>query len=83
MIKVTEMVRTSRNGGCPAGHSFEGDLLLATGEVVSGSGMKIVQGYRPDDPAAAEQVDLDAGEGMVVVPDQLILELADKIRARA
>jgi hypothetical protein len=84
MVKVTEMVRSSRNGGCPAGHSFEGDLQLATGEVVNGGdgGMKILQGYYLADPDAAGQISLDQGEGIVVVPDQLILEMADRIRAK-
>lgn len=44
MVKITELVRDSRNGGCPAVHGVDGDLRLASGERVS-AGMAIVQGY--------------------------------------
>jgi hypothetical protein len=82
MIKVTEVVRDSRNGNCPAVHAVDGDLRLAYGETVS-SGMALIQGYRLEDPDAVAQIGFDAGEGILAVPESLILKAADEIRARA
>lgn len=81
MIKVTEVVRDSRNGNCPAVHAVDGDLRLAYGETVS-SGMALVQGYHLEDPDAVAQIGFDPGEGVLAVPESLILKAADEIRAR-
>lgn len=81
MVKITEMVRDSRNGGCPAVHAVDGDLRLAQGETVS-AGMALVQGYQLDDTDAVDQITFDLGEGVLAVPVSLILKAADEIRAR-
>jgi hypothetical protein len=84
MVKITEMVRDSRNGGCPAVHAVhavDGDLRLAQGETVS-VGMALVQGYQLDDPDAVAQINFDLGEGVLAVPESLILNAAEEIRAR-
>ena len=81
MIEVTELVRDSRSGSCPAVHSVDGDLRLARGETVS-TGMALVQGYELDDLAAITQINFDPGEGVLAVPESLILKAADEIRAR-
>lgn len=81
MVKITELVRDSRNGGCPAVHEADGDLRLASGERVS-AGMAIVQGYELEDPDAVDQIKFDFGEGALAVPESLILKAADAIRAR-
>lgn len=81
MIKITELVRDSRNGGCPAVHSVDGDLRLARGETVP-AGMALVQGYELDDIDAITQIDFDPGEGVLAVSKSLILKAADEIRAR-
>lgn len=81
MVKITELVRDSRNGDCPAVHSVEGDLRLARGETVS-AGMAIVQGYELDDPEAVVQISFTFGEGALAIPESLILKAADEIRAR-
>ncbi|MGQ0773686.1 MAG: hypothetical protein ACT4NY_04570 [Pseudonocardiales bacterium] len=81
MVKITEIVRESRNGGCPAAHGVDGDLRLARGETVS-SGMALMQGYLLDDPDAVAQISFDYGEGVLAVPESLILKAADEIRAR-
>ena len=44
MVKITELVRDSRSGSCPAVHAVDGDLRLARGETVA-AGMALVQGY--------------------------------------
>lgn len=81
MVKVTELVRDSRNGGCPAVHVVDGDLHLAQGETVS-AGLALLQGYELDDPDAVAQINFDPGEGVLAVPESLILKAADAIRAR-
>jgi hypothetical protein len=81
VIKITELVRDSRNGGCPAVHTAEGDLQLARGETVS-AGMALVQGYTLDDADAVAQINFDLGESVLAVPESLILKAADEIRAR-
>lgn len=81
MVKITELVRDSRNGGCPAVHAVDGDLRLGQGGTVS-AGLAIVQGYELDDPDAAAQITFDLGEGALAVPESLILKAADAIRAR-
>ena len=81
MIKITELVRDSRNGGCPAVHGIEGKLRLAQGETVS-AGIALVQGYELDDSDAIAQINFDLGEGVLAVPESLILKAADAIRAR-
>lgn len=81
MIKITELVRDSRNGDCPAVHGVDGELRLAVGETIS-AGMAIVQGYELDDPDAVAQINFSLGEGALAVPESLILKAADAIRAR-
>lgn len=81
MIKITELVRDSRNGDCPAVHTVDGDLRLAQGETVS-AGMALVQGYELDDPAAVAQINFGLREGVLAVPESLILRAADAIRAQ-
>jgi hypothetical protein len=81
MVKITKLAQDSRNGGCPAVHVADGDLRLGHGETVS-AGMVLVQGYELDDPDAVAQIDFDPGEGVLAVPESLILKAADAIRAR-
>lgn len=80
MAKVTEVIRESRNGGCPAVHHVDGEITLATGETVP-SGMVLLQGYELDDPDTVAQIRFDAGENVLAVQESLILAYADKIRA--
>jgi hypothetical protein len=80
MAKVTEVIKESRNGGCPAIHHVDGEIRLATGETVP-SGMVLRQGYELDDPATAAQIRFDSGENVLAVQQSLILAYADKIRA--
>ncbi len=81
MPKITEIVRESRRGGCPAVHDVEGDITLATGETVS-DGMVLVQGYRLNDPDAVAQIGFDPGEDVLAVQESLVLRAADEIRSR-
>jgi hypothetical protein len=81
MPKITEIVRESRRGGCPAVHDVEGDLTLATGETIS-DGMVLVQGYRVNDADTVAQIRFDPGEDVLAVQESLILRAADEIRAR-
>jgi outer membrane translocation and assembly module TamA len=81
MVKITEIVRDSRNGNCPAVHEVEGDLKIATGETIP-SGMLLVQGYRVEDSNAKAQIQFGAGEDVLAVQESLILRAADAIRAR-
>ncbi len=81
MVKITELVRDSRSGSCPAVHAVDGDLRLARGETVP-AGMALVQGYELDDLDAVIQINFDLGEGVLAVPESLILKAADEIRAR-
>ena len=81
MAKVTEIVRDSRNGGCPAVHAVTGELRLAEGETVR-EGMVLVQAYELDDPETVAQITFDPGEGVLAAPESLILKAADEIRAR-
>ncbi|WP_239341136.1 hypothetical protein [Frankia sp. CiP3] len=81
MPKITETVRESRRGGCPAVHDVEGDITLATGETVS-DGMVLVQGYRLNDPDAVAQIGFDPGEDVLAVQESLVLRAADEIRSR-
>ncbi|MGH3870468.1 MAG: hypothetical protein ACRDSR_02970 [Pseudonocardiaceae bacterium] len=81
LVKITEIVRDSRNGDCPAIHAVNGDLRLAQGETTS-AGMAVVQGYLLDDPGAVAQINFGLGEGVLAVPESLILKAADEIRAR-
>ena len=78
MAKITEIVRDSRNGNCPAVHAIDGDVR---GETVS-AGISLVQGYLLDDPDAVAQISFDPGEGVLAVPESLILKAAEEIRAR-
>lgn len=79
MAKVTEIIRESRNGGCPAVHHVDGEIKLATGETIP-SGMVLLQGYELDDPGTVGQIRFDAGENVLAVQQSLILAYADKIR---
>lgn len=81
MVKITELVRDSRSGSCPAVHRVDGDLRLARGETVA-AGMALVRGYELDDLDAVIQINFDPGEGVLAVPESLILKAADEIRAR-
>lgn len=81
MVKISEMVRDSRNGDCPAVHAVDGDLRLALGETVS-AGMVLMQAYLLDDPDAVDQINFGLGEGVLAVPESLILKAAEKILAR-
>ena len=81
MVNITELVRDSRSGSCPAVHRVDGDLRLARGETVP-AGMALVQGYELDDLDAVIQINFDLGEGVLAVPESLILKAADEIRAR-
>ncbi len=81
MVKITGLVRDSRSGSCPAVHAVDGDLRLARGETVP-AGMALVQGYELDDLDAVIQINFDLGEGVLAVPESLILKAADEIRAR-
>ena len=81
MVKITELVRDSRSGSCPAVHAVDGDLRLARGETVA-AGMALVQGYELDDLDAVIQINFDLGEAVLAVPESLILKAADEIRAR-
>ena len=62
-------------------HAVDGDLRLARGETVA-AGMALVQGYELDDLDAVIQINFDLGEGVLAVPESLILKAADEIRAR-
>jgi hypothetical protein len=81
MVKVTELIRESRNGDCPAVHTVEGVLRFARGEDVP-AGMALMQGYLLDDPDAVAQISFGHGEGVLAIPESLILKAADAIRAR-
>jgi hypothetical protein len=81
MAKVTEIMRESRNNGCPAVHEVDGSLKLATGEVVP-EGMVLLQAYMVDDPDAVAQIQLDPGEGILAATESYVLKAADAIRAR-
>lgn len=84
MAKITEIVRTSRSGSCPAGHDIAGEVSLKTGETLApdlSATMVGIQGYGLANPDDIRQIALDPGEDVVVVPKELILQLADHIRA--
>ena len=81
MAKLREVVRSSRNGGCPAIHAVDGDIKLATGETIS-SGMVLMQGYELDDPDTVAHIRFDLGENVLAVQESMILAYADEIRAR-
>lgn len=81
MVKITEVVRESIQGKCPAVHAVEGEVRLAGGRTVAAS-LVLMQGYLLDDPDALAQINFDPGEGVLAVPESLIVKAADKIRAQ-
>jgi hypothetical protein len=81
--KITKLVESSRSGNCPAVHTIDGHVATARGEQLGGPDFVLVQGYRLADDDARAQVRIDEGEDVWVMPVNVLLAAADKIRAGA
>jgi hypothetical protein len=81
MARLTEIARSSRNGGCPNAAVADAPVRLAVGHLNDDPNV-VITGYDLDDPDTLAQLQFDAGERAVVVPEDLILSAADAIRAR-
>lgn len=81
MARLTEIARSSRNGGCPNVAIADGEVKLLVGRLDQDPNV-VVTGYQMNDPETVAQLDFDPGELALVVPEQLILAAADAIRAR-